>query len=83
MRITFDVTTSDGTTQVSTAYGDIVALEERFNIDASDLQTRQRAQWMAFLAWHAMKRQGLTKATFEKWCEDLQELAPAESEGND
>jgi hypothetical protein len=85
VKITFEVTQTDGTKHtVSTAYADILALEDKFDIDASELATRQRAKWMAFLAWNAMKRAGATKESFEKFTESLEDLSPSEAgQGNE
>jgi hypothetical protein len=80
MRISFNVETSDGQKNtVTTAYADVMALEDKYDIDASDLVKRQRASWMAYLCWHAMKRQGLTTASFDDWKVTL-ELLDTEDE---
>ena len=85
MKITFEVTQTDGTKHtVSTVYADILALEDKFDIDASELATRQRAKWMAFLAWNAMKREGQTTEAFDKFTETIEELAPVgDDSGNE
>lgn len=85
MKITFEVTQTDGTKHtVSTAYADITALEDKFGIDASELATRQRATWMAFLAWNALKRNGETKESFEKFVDTIDELSPVDGgQGNE
>lgn len=68
MKLTFDVTLTDGTTaRVSTAFADLIALEDAFDVDASSLGVRQRAGWMAFMCWHALKRTFQTTDTFEAW----------------
>lgn len=97
MRIPFKLETQgQGSQEVKTAYADVIALEEHFGINASDLQETQRAVWMAFLAWHALRRTGGPDAVgglkFDEWKDQLLELedgdgeAPAEgtaeSEGN-
>jgi hypothetical protein len=84
MKLSFEVTTSDGKTEkVDTAYADILALEQKFDIDASDLATRQRAQWLAYMAWHAMKRQGITSETYDKWSQTLVDLNAGEASPNE
>lgn len=83
MKITFEVTQTDGTKNtVSTVYADILALEDKFDIDASELAVRQRAKWMAFLAWNAMKRAGQTSEPFDKFTETIEDLSPVDS-GNE
>jgi hypothetical protein len=81
MKITFDVTTTDGVThRVSTVYADIIAMERKFNIDASELATRQRAEWLGFLAWNALKRSGDTSEPFDKFVLEIDSLAPVDLE---
>lgn len=77
MRINFKVTTTDGeTTEVQTSYGDLIALENKFNINASDLGVTQRAQWLAFMAYSALKRRDGLKVTFEQWADTVEALEP-------
>ena len=84
MQIQFKVTTTDGaSTDVQTSYGDLIALENKFNINASDLGVTQRAQWLAFLAYSALKRRGDVKVSFEEWTETVISLEPVnEDAGN-
>lgn len=83
MRLTFNLETSDGTKQkVQTAYADIMALEEAYDMDASDLVSRQKAVWLAYLCWHSLKRRNLTDKTFADWKIDVEVLEPeADEEG--
>jgi len=82
MKITFDVATTDGERQkVTTAFADIIALEEHFDIDVSTLNVRQRGGWMAFLAWHALHRTGQTTETYDVWKRKVDELIPDEESG--
>lgn len=81
MRLTFNLEMTDGTSQkVQTAYADIMALEERFDMDASDLATRQKAVWLAYLCWHSMKRRGLTEKPFDEWKSEVEVLEPSDDE---
>lgn len=83
MKITFKVTTTGSEpTEVTTSYGDLIALENKYGVDASDLGNRQRAQWLAFMAWNALKRRGDVKVGFEEWVETIEALEPVDSEGN-
>lgn len=82
MKITFDVTLTDGTTtRVSTAFADLIALEDEFDVDVSTLSVRQRAGWMAFLAWHALKRTGQVSIPFAEWKKQIADLDPQDDEG--
>jgi hypothetical protein len=84
MRLTFNVTTTDGETKkVSTAYADIIALEEKYGIDASDLASRQKAGWLAYLAWHALKRKNETTQSFDEFSKNLEVLEPEDTSGNE
>lgn len=74
MQITFNVTVDGKTTEITTSYTDIIALEEKFDIDASELKQRQRASWLAYLAWHALKRKNETTKTYEDFANGLEVL---------
>jgi len=77
MKIVFDVEMTDGQThRVSTVYADLLALEDKFNIDASELAERQRAGWMAFLAWNALTRDKKISTPFEDFTTTLAGLTP-------
>lgn len=84
MQISFKVTTTDGeVTEIKTSYGDLIALEDKFDIDASDLGLRQRAKWLAFLAYSALKRRDKLKVSFEEWQTTVESLEPVnDDEGN-
>lgn len=69
-------------TEVQTSYADLIALEEKYGIDASDLGSRQRALWLAFLAYSALKRRGDVTATFEDWSATVETLEPVGDQGN-
>lgn len=84
MRLAFNLETSDGQKhKVTTAYADVMALEERFDIDASDLASRQKAIWLAYLCWHSMKRRGLVEKPFDEWKADVEVLEPEDESGKD
>lgn len=84
MQITFDVVLEDGKHRCTTMFADILALEDKFDIDASILTERQRATWMAFLAWRALTRSGETQLPFDAFKTQIQELSPADvSTGKD
>lgn len=84
MRLTFNVELEDGTKhRVTTAYSDIIALEDEFDIDASDLVTRQKAKWLAYLAWHALKRLNVVDVPFKAFAEQVQLVEPEDTSGNE
>lgn len=84
MKLTFNVELEDGTKhRITTAYADIIALEDEFDIDASDLATRQRAKWLAFLAWHGLKRLKVTDLSFDDFRSQVSLLEPEDTSGNE
>lgn len=84
MRLTFNIELEDGTKhRVTTSYADIIALEDEFDIDASDLIKRQKAKWLAFLAWHALKRKQLVDTTFDIFRTQVETVDPEDTSGND
>lgn len=74
MLIQLNVTVGDEVKTVTAGIPDIMALEDKFDIDASELGKRQRLKWLVFLAWNALKRQGETEATFEDFAESVVNL---------
>lgn len=54
---------------------DLVALEQKFDIDATILSTRQRMEWLAFLAWHVLNRKGRA-GSFDEWIARGVEVLP-------
>lgn len=84
MRLTFNVELADGEKhRITTAYSDIIALEDEFDMDASDLVTRQRAKWLGFLAWHALKRLKVIDLTFAQFQEQVEAVEPEDTSGNE
>lgn len=84
MRLTFKLETTNGESMtVQTAYADVMALEEAFDMDASDLATRQKASWLAYMCWHSLKRRNLTDKPFAEWKQDVEVLEPTDDSGKD
>lgn len=83
MRLTFNVELEDGTKhRVTTAYSDIMALEDEFDIDASTLVSRQKAKWLGYLAWHALKRKKVIDMSFDDFASQLETVEPEDTSGN-
>jgi len=82
MQINFSVRAEGKTQDVSTTYADVIALEQKFDIDASELAKRQRASWLAYMAWHALKRTAQTTLSFEDWSNTLEDLDPKDESPN-
>lgn len=67
-KIPLTITLADGTVHDIVANDkDIIALEERFDIDAGMLQHRRRMIWMAFLAWTVLHDKGIITEDFDTW----------------
>lgn len=73
-KFTLIITSQGKETEITCQYSDIVALEDKFNIDAAELKTRARAGWLSFLAWHALKRTKQTDLPYEEWLDLLDEV---------
>jgi len=50
---------------------DMVAFEDKFNISVATMGQDPKLSHLYYLAWHAEKRTGATKDTFEKWLEGI------------
>lgn len=81
MRLSFTVEAKGEKHHITTTYADVMAMEEKFDIDASDLVKRQRASWLAYLCWHAMKRQGMTDDAFDTWKVTVEALDAEDESG--
>ena len=77
----FKVKMNDGSEQeVNTGIADLIALEEKFGISASELAAKTKMTWLAFLVWSALKRKNVVNIEFEKWVKEVENLEG--SEGN-
>lgn len=79
MQIHFLIETDKGEKfDITSNYADIIALEEKFEMDASDLITHQRATWLGYLAWHALNRSGQVAEDYDTWKNSIAELETVE-----
>ena len=73
MKINLQITFNTGETKEIVANAaDMVAFEDKYQVSVSTLSTDPRMSYMFFLAWHAQKRAGDTKDSFEKWLETIE-----------
>jgi hypothetical protein len=73
MKINLQITFNNGEAKEIVANAaDMVAFEEKYSISVQALSTDPRMSYMFFLAWHAEKRTGGTKDSFEKWLETIE-----------
>jgi hypothetical protein len=72
MKINLEVKTLDDVTKKVTArLADFVAFEEAKNRSVANFQTELKIGDLAWLAWHASKRNEKTEMTFEQWIETV------------
>ena len=72
MRITFQITYSDGTAAEATAsVADQVAFEQANDRSIARLADDFRLTDACWLAWHSLKRNNKTHADFETWLEGV------------
>lgn len=64
---------------VEAVASDLLAFEAKFDISIVKLQSEIRLTHLFFLAWHALKRTGVTSDDFEKWCESVSIISQAEA----
>lgn len=57
---------------------DLIAFEMKFDMSVARLEKDVRLTHLFFLAWHASKRTGKTKAEFEKWAESVSMVTSAD-----
>ena len=77
--IAFEVTLASGEKVTAKSVApDFVAFETKFDRSISSLSKDIRITDMLFLAWHALKRTGVTPLEFEAWAETVENLTVAE-----
>jgi len=65
--------------EVTCAAADMVAFESHFDMSVARLEKEVRLSHLFFLAWNVEKRTKATDKEFDKWLEDVESVAPAES----
>lgn len=81
MKLNLQLTYQDGTTKdVTTTTADMVAFEDKFNVSIAKLGAETRISWLLFLAWHAEKRTGATKDSYEKWLESVENIGGSDQD---
>jgi|TARA_R110000751_G_scaffold86170_2_gene171636 hypothetical protein len=76
------VVMNDGTKlEINIKPGDIVKFERKFDIPVSKLQEEQRYEWLLYLAWLGVKRNGVTD-DYDTWIDQVDELDVTGSSDN-
>lgn len=72
MKLNLQVSFTDGTSkEIEATTPDMVAFEDKYDISVATLGADTRISWLLYLAWHADKRTGGTKLSYEKWLETV------------
>jgi hypothetical protein len=75
------ITTTEGTTQTATILPiDRVMFERHFGKSVGAIAKEERLEFMLWISWHAIKRQGGTALEFDGW---LTSVADYDSEADD
>jgi len=79
MKLTLQVSFTDGTNKdIEATTPVMVAFEDKFNVSVATLGADTRISWLLYLAWHADKRTGGTKLSYEKWLETVDGMGETE-----
>lgn len=82
--IDLEITTQDGTKTVTVGPADLIRFERKFDVGITQFDgANMRFEWLAFLAWAVLKRQGDTSLDFDSWIDTLDALTPVGAEGKD
>ena len=79
MKLNLQVSFSDGTNKdIEASTPDMVAFEDKFDVSVASLGADTKLSWLLYLAWHADKRTGGTKLSYEKWLETVDGMGETE-----
>jgi hypothetical protein len=68
---------------VTVGPADIIRFERAYNVGVTQFTAESlRYEWLAFLAWAALKREQATALEFDPWVDTIVDLQPV-SQGND
>lgn len=82
--IDLEITTTDGKKTVTVGPADLIRFERKYDVGVTQFDAGTlRFEWLAFLAWAVLKRQGDTALDFDTWIDSLEELIPVGAEGKD
>lgn len=63
---------------------DLIKFERQYGVGITQFGADTlRYEWLAFLAWTALRRMKETTLEFDAWIDTLEDLSPETSEGND
>lgn len=82
--IDLEITTPEGTKTVTVGPADLIRFERKYDVGVTQFDAGTlRFEWLAYLAWAVLKRQGDTTVEFDAWIDSLEALTPVGAEGKD
>ena len=76
-------TTGQDARAVTIGPADIIRFERQYGVGVTQFSGEgMRYEWLAYLAWTALKREKATTLDFDPWLDTIEELMPVEP-GND
>ena len=81
MRIALEVRYEDGAAvKVTAAAPDLIAFERHFDKPMAVFASDVRIEWLLWLAWTTLKRQGKTGLEFDPWTATVSEIVFGDQE---
>ena len=82
--IDLEIKTTEGTKTVTVGPADLIRFERKYDVAVTQFDAGTlRFEWLAFLGWSVLKRQGDTALDFDAWIDSIEELIPVGAEGKD
>jgi hypothetical protein len=70
--------------RVKVGPADLIKFERQFGVGVTQFNAESlRYEWLAFLAWTALRREDETNLEFDPWIDTLEDLSPEAPEGNE
>lgn len=73
-------TTGQDARTITVGPADMIRFERIYNVGVTQFSGESmRYEWLAYLAWSALKREKATPLEFDAWIDTIEELLPVES----
>lgn len=73
-------TTGQDARTITVGPADMIRFERIYNVGVTQFSGESmRYEWLAYLAWSALKREKATTLEFDAWIDTIEELLPVES----
>lgn len=70
--------------KITVGPSDLIKFERQYGVGVTQFGADTlRYEWLAFLAWTALRREKDTTLEFDAWIDTLEELTPEAAEGNE